>query len=110
MDIQLCEKCGKMFKSIADEKFCLKCGLEIKEKMREAQMYFEEHAEGTLDGAASHCEIEPKYIKRWLKEGTIRSEQPLLSCEGCKAAIYTGKLCIDCKQRCYDLMGEIKKK
>lgn len=109
MDIQLCEKCGKMFKSIADEKICLKCDLEIKEKRRQAQTYFEENPEGTLDGAAEYCKMETKFIKRWLKEGTLRSEQPLLSCEGCKTAIFTGKLCNDCKQRCYDLMGEIRK-
>lgn len=109
MEIELCEKCGKMFKSVANEKFCMKCELEIKEKGREVQKYFEDNADGTLEGAAEHCGIEQKFIKRWLKEGTLRSEQPLLSCEGCRAAIFTGKLCNDCKKRCYDLMGEIKK-
>ncbi|MEG0836020.1 MAG: hypothetical protein RR413_11305, partial [Christensenellaceae bacterium] len=88
------------------EIFCPKCELELRKQQKLVQDYFDENKEGTIEEAAEVCNAEQKYVKRWLKEGTVKSKNPLIECDGCKTLIYAGKLCNVCKQRCYDIISK----
>ena len=105
MDVQLCEKCGKLFKAVIGEKCCAVCDAELREKQRAVQIYFETHENTTLEEAAVEAGVEEKFVRRWLKEGAVHSLRPLIPCDGCRKLIYTGKLCDDCKMRCYEMIS-----
>ena len=102
MEVRNCIKCGKIFNYMSGPRFCPACKDKLEAKFKEVKKYIQENPHATIQEVSEEMEVETRQIHQWIREERLLfSEDSLVTidCEGCGAAIRTGRYCDDCKFR-----------
>ena len=100
MDIKQCKVCKKPFQSYGD-KMCADCRKSMDDAFIAVRDFIYDNENVSVDKAADETGVSRIIIMDLLREGRLTLAGPdgegALSCEMCKAAISTGRICQICK-------------
>ena len=110
MEIIQCTLCRKPFQSYGS-KSCFECTTYMEESMKKIRDYLDEHPRSGAEITSYHTGVPLKLIMHLLKDGRLFLVEDdfaisILSCESCKKAISTGRLCDECRQNLQNSMQE----
>ena len=98
METRNCPRCGKIFAMVREPicKPCVKAEEEIFEKVRE---YVKENQNRTIQEVAEACEVNPKKILQYIRDGKLEAGMGMegeIACSKCGRNIKTGRMCEAC--------------
>jgi flagellar operon protein (TIGR03826 family) len=101
MELANCSRCGKVFPKVG-KRICSDCLAKDEELYKEVRKYLEENPGKTVQEVAQHCNVNPKKIYDFLKEGRLEGVSfapgsAQWQCESCGSPITAGTLCNRCR-------------
>jgi len=102
MELANCVRCGKVFARIG-RNICPDCQAEEDRIFKKVRAFVEENPGLTIQEVADQCDIQPKKIYDFLKEGRLEGRNfaagsARWQCASCGSYITSGKLCNKCKE------------
>lgn len=101
MPLANCERCGRMFQTIAGIKICSRCRENDDEIYKVVKDYVYDNPGVTIDEVSAAVDVPEKMILKFLREGRLETqgEAMLIECEKCGAPIKSGKFCNKCTKQ-----------
>jgi flagellar operon protein (TIGR03826 family) len=99
MVIQNCQKCGRLFSSENNQKFCERCRENDEDMFKLVREYIYDNPNASIPEVAEETEVPEKKILKFLREGKLELKEDsgfMLDCERCGTAISTGRFCNKC--------------
>lgn len=96
-----CEKCGRMFKTIAGIKLCGRCRESDDDMFKVVREYIYDDPGATVSEVSQATEVPEEKILNFLREGRLvsKGDAMLIDCEKCGKPIASGKYCGSCTQK-----------
>ncbi|HEY9766824.1 MAG TPA: hypothetical protein V6C82_10675 [Chroococcales cyanobacterium] len=101
MSIANCPRCNKVFRKSAGVTICQACLDAEEEDFQKVYSFLKENISATLAEIQFATQVEEKLILKFLQDGRLAGSGSKLSpnCQGCGAAISTGRFCLSCLQK-----------
>ena len=98
MEAKNCPRCGKIFVKIRDP-ICDACVKEEEEIFENVRAYVRENPNQTIQEICEACDVTPKRILAYLRDGRLEASKGLQSestCSKCGKPIKAGRMCEKC--------------
>ena len=99
VEVKNCIRCGAVFSTIVNKMACPNCEKKEEERFQELRKYINEHPNAKLKDVAAECNITPKKLMQYIREGRIEITKGLedeITCEMCDKRIQRGRYCAAC--------------
>ena len=102
MPLENCDRCEKVFVSLANRRTCPECLAAEEELLRKIQRHIKENPVQNMESIAGEFGVDVDQLFEWVDERRLVISESALSrtCENCGVAIARGRLCGQC---CRDL-------
>ena len=100
MNVRNCRMCGRIFNYVAGPILCQVCREKMEAKFQEVKEYIRSNPGVGISEVSQACDVEPSQVRQWLRDERLEVTEDsaiFLSCEGCGAAIRSGRFCEKCK-------------
>jgi len=93
-----CEKCGRVFKTIAGIKLCSRCRETDDDMYKVVREYIYDNPNSTVPEVSEATDVPESKILHFLREGRLETvgQAMLIDCEKCGVAIASGRYCDAC--------------
>lgn len=93
-----CDKCGRVFQTIAGIKLCSRCRESDDDMFKVVREYIYDNPGATVPEVSEATEVSEKKILKFLREGRLetKGEAMLIDCEKCGTSIASGRYCNQC--------------
>ena len=107
-----CEKCGRLFQSIADVKLCSRCRESDEDMFKVVREYVYDNPGATVVEVSQATNVPEKKILRFLREGKLetKGDAMLIDCEKCGEPIASGRYCDRCTKDMSQGLRDMAKK
>jgi len=98
METKNCPRCGKVFVKIR-EPICDPCVKEEEAIFEKVRAYVKENANSTVKDVAEACDVLPKRILQYIREGRLEAAPGMkgdITCSKCGKPILKGRMCEKC--------------
>ena len=111
IEIKSCRSCKKLFQYISGDVVCPNCRKLVEEDFKKVKEYIWTNKGCTIQEVSEACEVSPKMIKYWLREGRLELESPSveLTCDKCNKPISSGKMCSKCTAELQNVLMQFTK-
>lgn len=98
MPLANCERCGRMFQTIANIKICSRCRENDDEVFKIVKEYIYNHPGITIEEVSEKLDVTEKIIQKFLRENRLEidGDSMLIECEKCGDPIKSGRFCNKC--------------
>lgn len=99
IEVKNCIRCGAVFSTNVNKMACPQCEKKEEERFQELRKYINEHPNAKLKDVASACNITPKRLMQYIREGRIEITKGMsdeVTCEMCDRQIPRGRYCAAC--------------
>lgn len=107
-----CDKCGRMFQTIADIKLCSRCRESDDDLFKVVREYVYDNPGATVPEVSEATEVTEKKILAFLREGRLetKGDSMLIDCQKCGSPIASGKYCNNCTNEMSNGLRDAAKK
>lgn len=110
-EVMNCEKCGRMFQSVASVKKCGRCRTSDDDLYKVVREYIYDNPGATVPECSEATDVPEKKILKFLREGRLetKGDAMLINCEKCEEPIASGKFCDKCTQEMTQGLRDVAK-
>jgi flagellar operon protein (TIGR03826 family) len=107
-----CDKCGRMFQTIAGVKLCGRCRESDDDMFKVVREYVYDNPGATVPEVSEATDVPEKKILKFLRDGRLetKGDSMLIDCERCGTAIPSGRYCNACTKEMSQGLRDMAKK
>ena len=98
MEIRQCERCSKLF-HYRGNRNCPDCVRELDDIFLKVRNFLDDNPKASVEDVCEAIDADEEDVLGWLREGRLilsRDNNPLLTCQLCRAPIQSGRYCEVC--------------